>query len=129
MLKLAKTLPFLILLFSSAAFSDIRDRINDCENRGGSNGCVYDLLRELSDNSQSYIPDRIVTGCACQNNYKNSLWGKCELIYTRNNITKNEIEERTLISWDSSCNSNSNGQACLERLENTTLCRIYPSSR
>ncbi len=33
---------------SSAAHADIFDRIDRCEQAGGSNGCVYDLLRELA---------------------------------------------------------------------------------
>jgi hypothetical protein len=54
----------LFAVWAQSATADIIDRIDRCEDRGGANGCVYSILRELADDRQDGR-DRTITYCEC----------------------------------------------------------------
>lgn len=64
-----------LIVIGANGYADTIDRINDCQRKNGSNGCIYDILKELAANaSPAPQPGQF---CKCEPTSRNSDGGTC----------------------------------------------------
>jgi len=130
MIKILLAAAFFI---SGSASADIIDRIDACERSGGSDRCVYSILRELATTSPAQRDDTLAY-CQCELSSYNcdrntqASGGRSLSIsltaYVENLTTGQVTSNRRMTCWNVSSISGSPDSFCQAALERNPRCNV-----